>query len=54
MEIMSTNVTNDTTYRGENCLKTTYFGGTFTKSLHNVLFEKGRKVAYISPKTEKA
>ena len=46
MEIMSTNVTNNTRYRGEKGRQTAYFGGAFTKSLHNVLNEKGRKVPY--------
>ena len=45
MEIMSTNVTNTTRYRGEIHRNTTYFGGGSTISLHKISKEIRRKVA---------
>ena len=45
MEIMSTNVTTDTIYRGEICELTIYFGVESTQSLHKISKENRRKVA---------
>ena len=51
MEIMSTNVTDTTTYCGENAGYTTYYGGCFTISLHKISIEKCQKVWQTTPKT---
>ena len=45
MEIMSTNVTNNTRYRGEIQRNTAYFGGENMISLHKISKEIRRKVA---------